>query len=91
MKLINSNSITDLRITVPNYSGDEIRLKDCDAYTIKVYTNKPDVYVQITETDELKLYGRKLKSLDSGTIHFDITYEVDGYSASVDVNSGYYF
>lgn len=91
MKVINSQSITDLRISVPNYDGDEIRLKDCDQYTVKVYTNKPDVYVEITQDDELKLYGRKMKSLDSGSIHFDISYSVDGYSTSVNVNSGYYY
>lgn len=93
MKLINSSSVVDLRITVPDQNGEQVRLKDCDSFYIKLYTTDPMNFIEFdSEYDSrLQLKGRLMRKLQEGVIHLEVSYRIDGYSGQATITTDYYF
>lgn len=93
MKLINSSSVVDLRITVPDQDGEQVRLKDCDSFYIKLYTTDPMNFIEFdSEYDSrLQLKGRLMRKLQEGVIHLEVSYRIDGYSGQATITTDYYF
>lgn len=91
MKLINSGSVIDLRIQVPDANDEQKRLKDFDKYTVKVYTVDESEYVELNETTGLSLKGRQMRDLKDGVIHLNVWYSTGDFEATAEMTTDYYF
>ena len=91
MKLINSSSVVDLRICVPDANDEQKRLKDFDKYTVKVYTVDESEYVELNENTGLSLKGRMMREQKDGVIHLKVWYSSGDFEADAELTTDYYF